>query len=180
MRGGGGAVRPTPVFFAFDSKYLEATHIWKCLTLQTFFLRISLWKNKSINLAPFPLRALWNIGPKTAHGREVKGSATEIQYSFNYCEGYWPYLTELDFPKFTYFPSLLRNLCSFSLSFNHFSSSFKILGCHRPKNNAMFIFALRATSSLGSFYGPLYCSIEIYKCHLNLCFFNRTMTTEPK
>ena len=46
--GGGGAVRPSfPCIFAFYSKYLDATHTWKLLTLQTFFLQMSLKMKKN-------------------------------------------------------------------------------------------------------------------------------------
>ena len=41
-RGGGGAVRISPLLVAFYSKYLEATHTRTILTLHTFLLRMPL------------------------------------------------------------------------------------------------------------------------------------------
>ena len=46
--GGGRCTLLPPLLFAFYSKYLEATHTWKFLTLQTFLLRIPLWEKKRV------------------------------------------------------------------------------------------------------------------------------------
>ena len=52
-----------------EKKYLEATHNWKFLTLQTFLLWMPLWKTSKHLVLP-PSRALWKICPKTARAWE--------------------------------------------------------------------------------------------------------------
>ena len=43
---GGGALYAFPLLLAFYSKYLEATHTWKFLTMQTFFVADAPMKKK--------------------------------------------------------------------------------------------------------------------------------------
>ena len=59
---GGGRCTPLPTFlFAFYSKLSWGTHTLKCLTLQTFLLRMPLWKKKIKKFSFTPLSEHFEI-----------------------------------------------------------------------------------------------------------------------
>ena len=70
LKHGRRALYAPPSLFLY-LKYHETIHTWKFLTLQTFLLWIARWKkNEQIWFSPPPLRAIMNIGPNPAHGRD--------------------------------------------------------------------------------------------------------------
>ena len=118
-----------PLLFAFYSKYLEAFHTWKFLTLQTFLLRILLWKKKIKNLVLTPLRALWksvqkpsvlergNIVPVLLHMRVTLCVEPFYMESIGSVENWWfssqppPLASNIlmaKLYKFLYFPSAVQ------------------------------------------------------------------------